>query len=115
MTDTIPNSDAPSSTELDLAGSCERAVNCLFRGVVTTYVSAGTMAVVVLAQLLGPSITAIQQVGQPAGALLPWIGCLVMGSATRQLRRFGARLTASSLASFAGMGVGGLLALVEMF
>ncbi|HIE61434.1 MAG TPA: hypothetical protein EYQ02_07230 [Microbacterium sp.] len=106
--------EAPSSTELALLASRERAVNRIFKGVVLTGAGWTAMVALLVADVIGVGELA-QQVVQFGAASLIWIGLFVMASATPHLKRFGGKLSAMSLGAFAGMGASGLLAAAEMF
>ena len=110
----IPTDDPAIPTELALVASRERAVSRIFKGVVLSVAGWGTMVGVLISEFLGVG-DFVQQLAQFGAASLIWIGLFVMGSATPHLRRFGGKFSGISLACFAGMGAGGLLAAAEMF
>jgi len=107
--------EAPSSTDLALLASRERAVSRIFKGVVLTGAGWTAMVGLLVADLIGVGGEFVQQVVQFGAASSIWIGMFVMASATPHLKRFGGKLSAMSLAAFAGMGASGLLAAAEMF
>lgn len=103
------------STGVDVRRSRERAVRRIYKGVMTGLAGMVTMAGLVVADLSGLGAVGLQRIAQFGGALLIWTGCIVVASATPHLMRVGGRASTLALASFAGMGLCGLVAVAEMF
>jgi hypothetical protein len=98
--------------KLDALASRERAVSRVSMGVFTLYLGTGSLIAVVLAEGIGSTA---QLIGQFGATLLFSTGCILIASATPHLARFGGRVGALSLASFAAAGLSGLVAAAEMF
>lgn len=112
MKDLVRAGDA--GTTLDPLASRARAVARVHKGVIAMYIGAGSLVVVVVGNVFGGSGVAHKTAVLAAG-LVGWTGLLLVASATPHLARYGGRLGALSLASFAASGISGLVGVAEMF
>jgi hypothetical protein len=98
---------------LPTVASHQRAVARMYRGSVALYAGVGSLAMVLLGNVLGGTGTAHKVAVVGAGALV-FGGLVMIGTAAPHLFRFGRRFTVPAFTCFAIAGIAGLIGVAEV-